>query len=179
MKRYLCLLLACFAAITLFSCSAGGTASSVQSKPAAHSTLSPAIQDSSGSVDLFDKEVKSTAEDSSRRITVQCDEIAVTYALNDSRAADALLGQLPLTLALEDYGANEKIFYPSQPLDIDDAPLASGGPGTLAYYAPWGDVVFFYGDFSENPSLYALGEAVSGIDSISRMSGTVTVSISE
>lgn len=29
-----------------------------------------------------------------------------------------------------------------------DTPQASSGTGTLACYAPWGDVVMFYDDFS-------------------------------
>ena len=38
-----------------------------------------------------------------------------------------------------------------------------------------GDVVMFYGDYNENPSLYELGYAVSGAEQISGMSGTVTI----
>ena len=38
-----------------------------------------------------------------------------------------------------------------------------------------GDVVFFYGDYSENPSLYALGQVVSGAERIEAMSGTITI----
>ena len=73
-----------------------------------------------------------------RQIQVQFDGGTVVYQLNDSAAADALLAQLPLTVEVEDYGTNEKIFYPPQALDTADAPPAEGGAGTLAYYAPWG-----------------------------------------
>ena len=62
-----------------------------------------------------------------------------------------------------------------QELDTSDTPLAEGGAGTLAYYAPWGDVVLFYDSFSANGSLYELGEAVSGAEDISQMTGTITV----
>ena len=51
-----------------------------------------------------------------------------------------------LTIEVEDYSTNEKIFYPPQALDTTDAPLAEGGAGVLAYYAPWGDVVMFCKD---------------------------------
>ena len=97
------------------------------------------------------------------------------YELNDSPAAASLAAQLPLTLEVEDYSTNEKIFYPPQELDTSDTPAAEGGAGTLAYYAPWGDVVMFYGDYSANSSLYELGEAVSGADQISRMSWSIEV----
>ena len=97
------------------------------------------------------------------------------YALNDSPAAATLLEQLPLTVQVEDYSSNEKIFYPPQKLDISDSPAASGGSGTLAYYAPWGDIVMFYGDFDENPSLYELGRIVSGEELLSQLDGSITI----
>ena len=114
-----------------------------------------------------------------RTIEVRSGETAITYALEDNAAADALLAQLPLTIEIEDYSTNEKIFYPPQALETAGAPAASGGAGVLAYYAPWGDVVLFYDDFSENASLFALGRAVSGAESIRDLTGTVTVAVAE
>ena len=114
-----------------------------------------------------------------RTIEVRSGETAVTYALEDNAAVDALLAQLPLTIEIEDYSTNEKIFYPPQALETAGAPAASGGAGVLAYYEPWGDVVLFYDDFSENASLFALGRAVSGAESIRDLTGTVTVAVAE
>ena len=109
------------------------------------------------------------------QISVTCGDTQVVYELNDSPAAQSLLSQLPLTVEVEDFSTNEKVFYPPQELDTSDTPLAEGGAGTLAYYAPWGDVVLFYDSFSANGSLYELGEAVSGAEDISQMTGTITV----
>ena len=109
------------------------------------------------------------------QISVTCGDTQVVYELNDSPAAQSLLSQLPLTVVVEDFSTNEKVFYPPQELDTSDTPLAEGGAGTLAYYAPWGDVVLFYDSFSANGSLYELGEAVSGAEDISQMTGTITV----
>ena len=39
------------------------------------------------------------------------------YELNNSQAAAELYDQLPLTLEVEDYSTNEKIFYPPEALD--------------------------------------------------------------
>ena len=111
----------------------------------------------------------------STQIAVTCGDLQVVYALNDSPAAQSLLSQLPLTVAVEDFSTNEKVFYPPQELDTANTPLAEGGAGTLAYYAPWGDVVLFYDSFSANGSLYGLGEAVSGAENIGQMSGAITV----
>ncbi len=111
----------------------------------------------------------------SRQIAVHFDGGAVVYQLNDSPAADALLAQLPLTVEVEDFSTNEKIFYPPQALDTAGTPLAEGRAGVLAYYAPWGDVVMFYGRFGTNSSLYELGQAVSSQELIRGMSGAVTI----
>lgn len=115
-----------------------------------------------------------------RAITVACGDATVTYQLNDSAAADALLSQLPLTLEVEDFSDNEKVFYPPEELDVTDAPLAeTGEAGTLAYYEPWGDVVMFYGPFSPNGALYELGRAVVGEGAISGLSGAIEVALVE
>ena len=113
------------------------------------------------------------------QITVTWDENQILCELNDSPAAHSLLAQLPMTIEVEDYSTNEKIFYPSTPLETADSPLAQAGAGTLAYYEPWGDVVFFYGDYNENPGLFELGQVVSGAELIAQMSGTITIEAME
>lgn len=77
-----------------------------------------------------------TDENGARQISVQFGENTVIYELNDSAAATSLYEQLPLSLEVEDYSTNEKIFYPPQELETGDSPLADSGAGTLAYYAP-------------------------------------------
>lgn len=123
--------------------------------------------------------VESTEETGSRQISVQFGENTVIYELNDSPAADSLYEQLPITTEVEDFSTNEKIFYPSQELDTSDSPVAEGGAGTLAYYAPWGDVVMFYDDYSANSSLFELGHAVSGGEQIGEMSGTIVIDVAD
>lgn len=110
-----------------------------------------------------------------RQISVQFGENTVIYELNDGTAADSLYEQLPLTIEVEDYSANEKIFYTEQEMNTSDSPLAQSGAGTLAYFEPWGDMVFFYGDYNENPSLFELGQVISGRELISEMTGTITI----
>ncbi len=124
------------------------------------------------------RELGLTAQESpadARQIAVQFDGGSVICQLNDSAAAQALRAQLPFTAEVEDYGNNEKIFYPPEQLDTSDAPLAQAGAGTVAYYAPWGDVVLFYGDYSENAALFSLGEIVSGGEMVPELTGTVTI----
>lgn len=109
------------------------------------------------------------------KISVKNGNIEIVYQLNDSKAAKDLYAQLPLTVAVQPFSNNEIIFYP-ETLDTSDAPLAEGGAGSLAYYAPWGDVVLFYGSFNQNSSLFELGKIVLGIENIKNLSGTVTIS---
>ena len=115
------------------------------------------------------------AEADGQYIRITDGDVEVVFALNDSAAAQALYAQLPLTLPVEDYGGNEKIFYPPEELDVQDAPLAEGPAGTLAYYAPWGDVAVFLGPCAPAAGLYALGEAVSGAEFAAELSGEITV----
>lgn len=80
------------------------------------------------------------------RIRVETDTYSIVFLLNGSPAAISLYAQLPLTLPVENFGINEKIVYPPEELDVDGTPAAEGPAGTLAYYAPWGNVAMFYGD---------------------------------
>ena len=128
----------------------------------------------SSAVEVLDEE-----ESTYRKISVQFGESEIIYELNDGTAADSFYEQLPLTIEVEDYSTNEKIFYPHQTLDTSNSPLAQAGTGTLAYYEPWGDIVFFYDDYNENPFLFELGQIISGGELISQMSGTVTIEIVE
>lgn len=113
------------------------------------------------------------------QISVENNGNTIIFELNDSQAATDLYEQLPLTIETEDFSDNEKIFYPPEELNTEDAPLAEGGEGVLAYYAPWGDVVMFYDDFRANGSLFELGQAVSGQELIGQLSGEITIEASE
>ena len=112
------------------------------------------------------------------RISVKSREYEIIYELNDSLAASQLYAQLPLTVEVEPFSNNEMTFYP-EALSVEDMPLSDGKPGSLSYYAPWGDVVMFYAPCTPNSSLYELGTAVSGAEHIANLSGTITVSVVE
>ena len=110
------------------------------------------------------------------RITVASGTHEVVCTLGASRAARDLLAQLPLALDISDYAGKEKTFSPPQKLDTSGAPLAAGKKGSLAYFAPWNNVVLFYGDGAPYPGLYELGECASGAEHIEKLRGRVTVS---
>lgn len=99
----------------------------------------------------------------------------ILFALNDSPAADGLYHQLPLEIWVEDYAGAEKIFYPPEELPTEDTPLAKGPAGTLSYYAPWGNVAIFYGECGGASGLYELGQAVSGEEYLTELTGEVEI----
>jgi len=109
------------------------------------------------------------------KIIIRGNGKTVIFELNKSTAAKSLYEQLPMTVDVENYSNNEKIFYPEKKLDTSVTPLANAKKGTLAYYAPWGDVVLFYVDFGSASGLYELGKAVSGIDDIVSLSGKIQI----
>ncbi|MFX1358415.1 MAG: cyclophilin-like fold protein [Promethearchaeota archaeon] len=109
------------------------------------------------------------------QISIQINGNTTVFELNNSQAAKELYEQLPLTITIENYGNNEKIFYPPKKLHTTGTPLANAHSGTLAYYAPWGDVVMFYDSFGSANGLYELGNVISGGEHIKDMSGTIQI----
>ena len=99
----------------------------------------------------------------------------VIYQLNDSPSAKSLYRQLPLDIEVENYGGNEKIFYPPQELDTADGQEGGGEAGGLALFSPWGNVVMYYGLFSSYPGLYLMGEAISGVEQVQNLSETLHI----
>jgi len=117
-----------------------------------------------------------TAEDkTTMKLRVTGNGKTTVFELNNSQAAKDLYAQLPLNLKVENYGDNEKIFYPPRKLNTTNTPKADAKAGTLAYYAPWGDVVMFYADFGSAAGLYELGHAVAGSEHINEMNGTLRI----
>lgn len=108
-------------------------------------------------------------------IQVQDNTHTVVFMLNNSVAAESLYTQLPLKIMVENYGSNEKIFYPPTKLNISNTPSAEGPAGTLAYFEPWGNVVMYYGSFGRYSGLYDLGIAVSGGEHIKELTGEISV----
>lgn len=109
------------------------------------------------------------------QIHVKANGKTIVFELNANSAARDLYAQLPLSIKVEDYSDNEKIFYPPKKLNTADTPKANAKAGTLAYYAPWGDIVMFYKDFGSAGGLYELGHAITGSEYIPEMSGTIQI----
>ena len=129
----------------------------------------------SGRAQIEKNEPNSSEDQTTMKINVKANGNTTVFELNNSPAAKELYAQLPLSITVENYSNNEKIFYPPKKLNTTDTPQADAQAGTLAYYAPWGDVVMFYGSFGSAAGLYELGHAISGSEYIQRMSGTIQI----
>ena len=97
----------------------------------------------SGSARIEKNEANTSETKTAMQISVKTNGNITVFELNNSQAAEDLYSQLPLSIKVENFGNNEKIFYPPEKLKTVDTPLADARAGTLAYYAPWGDVVMF------------------------------------
>lgn len=122
-----------------------------------------------------DTKASDIGEEKELKIKVADGNYEVIFRLNDGSAAKSLYEQLPLTIEVENYGSNEKIFYPPEKLDTSDVSEGGGPAGTLAYFSPWGNVVMYYSPCGSYPSLYILGEAIEGTENIEDLSGTIMV----
>ena len=116
--------LAVAGALLLGGCSAGEKGAG----PAARGRAVASADAPADATDENDEEVGTVGE---LLMTVTCGDAVVTYELNDSPAASALLAQLPLTLEVDDFSNNEKVFYPPAELDVAGAPLAESRQGRL------------------------------------------------
>ena len=116
---------------------------------------------------------------SSMRIRVTDGTHTVIYQLNNSPSAKSLYAMLPMDAEVENYGSNEKIFYPEAAVDTADGIEGGGKAGGLALFSPWGNVVMYYDSFGSYPGLYILGEAVEGTDQIKDLAGSIHVEAAE
>ena len=111
-----------------------------------------------------------TATDSDQRtrtmrLRIKIGDGLVTANLDDNATARDLAALLPLTVTLEDHAATEKIAYlPRKLTEEGSGPITGEAPGDLAYYAPWGNIILYYADWSYTNGLIRLGRIEGGIE---------------
>jgi hypothetical protein len=89
----------------------------------------------------------------------------MTATLLDNSSARELATILPLDLTIGDYSTNEKIAYlPSKLKEVVDEPFGDERPGDVAYYAPWGNLVFFHDAYRYSKGLIRLGRFDDGFE---------------
>ena len=96
--------------------------------------------------------------------------------LNGSQSAESLWAMLPVTVDFQDFNGVERIAYTEKELSAEGAPEScTPEAGTLALYAPWGNLSVFYKPFRESRGLVPLGRFVEGADKISTLGKAVRI----
>jgi hypothetical protein len=107
--------------------------------------------------------------EASMRLRCAFSDQTFTATLHDNPSARDLASMLPLELGIEDYSTNEKIAYLPRRLTEDGSgPFANEAPGDLCYYAPWGNLVFFYAAYRYSRGLIRLGRLDGGVQPLLR-----------
>lgn len=111
-------------------------------------------------------------------IRVIIGETVLTGRLWDNAPAHDLIGQLPLTLTFSDFNALGKIANLPQKLSLEGVPAGDDPlPNEIGYYAPWGQLVFYYGDVGYFNGIVRLGQFDGNLDALVNQIGEFTVRI--
>jgi hypothetical protein len=97
-------------------------------------------------------------DETSMKIRIEFNGASMTATLYDNPSARDFASMLPLDLTIEDYSTNEKIAYlPRKLTEEGSGPFDNERPGDLGYFAPWGNLAFFYGGYRYSSGLIRVG----------------------
>jgi hypothetical protein len=95
--------------------------------------------------------------------------VIATATLDNTRSAEDFATLLPLTLHLKDYEATEKIAGLPRQVTTEGVPGSyTPSAGDICFYAPWGNLAFFYKDGAPSEGLVRLGSFASGLDQLAQ-----------
>jgi len=104
-------------------------------------------------------------------IRITFGDTQLTARLHDTATARDLATQLPLTLTFRDLNGVEKTAPLPRKLSVDDAPKGDDPEiGDIGYWAPDGDLVFYYGDVGFWTGIVRIGHVDGEMDAIERQS---------
>jgi len=102
----------------------------------------------------------------------------LTAQLADNPTARDLVDQLPLTLAFRDFNGVEKVANLPRPLTTEGVPAgADPDINDIGYYAPSGNLVFYYGDVGYWDGIVRIGRFDDDIELIQRQPDSFEVTI--
>jgi len=111
------------------------------------------------------------------KIRIVVDDQTIPVTLDDNPTARDFAALLPLTVALEDHAATEKIATLPRKLSIAGAPAGTTPEvGDFCYYAPWGNLAMFHKLFNYSAGLVRLGRIETGIE-VLRVQGRMSARI--
>jgi hypothetical protein len=111
-------------------------------------------------------------------IKITIGDKVITARLADNATAHDLAAQLPLTLTFRDLNQVEKIANLPRPLSMEGAP-AGNDPEIrdIGYYAPSGDLVFYYGDVGYWNGIVRVGRFDTTMELIEHLDDNFQVTI--
>lgn len=100
------------------------------------------------------------------RIGISFNRQSMTATLEDNPSARDFASLLPLDdLSIDNYADNEKISYlPRKLTEEGSRPFSDERAGDLCYYAPWGNLAFFYASYCWSRGLIRLGRLDGGFE---------------
>ena len=111
-------------------------------------------------------------------IRLRVGDRTIAADLNGTSTAQDLLDQLPLALSFRDFNRVEKIGALPRELSTTGVPAgADPDIGEIGYYAPSGDLVFYYGDVGYFSGIVRIGRLGSDLDFLRRQPDGFTVTI--
>ena len=111
-------------------------------------------------------------------IKITIADTVITGRLADNTTARDLAAQLPLTLTFKDFNHVEKIATLPRRLSMDGAPVgADPDIGDIGYYAPSGDLVFYYGDVGYWNGIVRIGRFDTTMELIEHQADNFQVTI--
>ena len=115
---------------------------------------------------------------SETRIQVIIGDTVLTGRLWDNATARDMITQLPLTLRFRDFNGVEKIAQLPRKLSMDGVPAGDDPlPHDIGYYAPSGDLVFYYDDVGYFIGIVRIGQFDGSVDAIVSQTGDFTATI--
>ncbi|MCS7061557.1 MAG: cyclophilin-like fold protein, partial [Anaerolineae bacterium] len=112
------------------------------------------------------------------RIRVIIGDTVLTGRLWDNATARDLIDQLPLTLTFRDFNRVEKITTLPRRLSTEGMPPGDDPlPGDIGYYAPWNNLVFYYGDVGYFNGIVRIGRFEGNVEFIANQTGDFTAII--
>lgn len=94
-------------------------------------------------------------------------DFVFSATLYDNPSAHDLASMMPIDLSIDDYSNNEKIAYLPRKLTEQGSQVSENeAVGDLCYYAPWGNLVFYYASYNYSGGLIRLGRLDNGFESL-------------
>lgn len=105
-------------------------------------------------------------------------DTVLTGRLWDNATARDLIAQLPLTLTFRDFNGVEKIAQLPRKLSMDGVPAGDDPfPRDIGYYAPSGNLVFYYDDVGYFTGIVRIGQFDGSMEAIVRQTRDFPVTI--